>query len=55
LLPFGEMLKGVRIIGLGEGSHGMREHFQAKHGLIRYLVDKRAIEPLSLKQALLPA
>lgn len=35
-----DVLRDVRIIGLGEGSHGTREHFQMKHRLVRFLVEQ---------------
>ncbi len=30
----------ARVVGLGEGTHGTREHFQMKHRLLEYLVEQ---------------
>nr|WP_203590150.1 erythromycin esterase family protein [Streptomyces sp. SID13031] len=38
LAPLGEALAGVRVVGLGEATHGTREFFQLKHRLFEYLV-----------------
>lgn len=37
LAPLKEMIGGARVVGLGEGTHGTREHFQLKHRLVEYL------------------
>ena len=47
-----EVLRGVRIVGLGEGSHGTREHFQFKHRLIRYLVENLGFRTFMIESAL---
>lgn len=36
--PFAKALKNVRIVGLGEGTHGSREFFQFKHRMLEFLV-----------------
>lgn len=36
-----EVLKGVRVVGLGESTHGTREFFQLKHRLLEFLVRER--------------
>ena len=51
LESFGNMLDGVKIVGLGEGSHGTREHFQLKHRLIRYLVEKKGFRTFAIEAA----
>jgi erythromycin esterase len=38
LKPLKQVLRGVRIVGLGEETHGTREFFQLKHRLVAYLV-----------------
>ena len=38
LKPLKEVLRGVRIVGLGEETHGTHEFFQLKRRLIEYLV-----------------
>lgn len=34
------MIGDARVVGLGEGTHGTREHFQMKHRLLEFLVEK---------------
>lgn len=38
LQPLKETLKDVRIVGLGEATHGTREFFQFKHRMVEFLV-----------------
>src|SRR5205085_4209183 len=39
LAPLKKMIgENVRVVGLGEATHGSREHFQAKHRLLEFLV-----------------
>src|SRR6476659_5855554 len=38
LKPLKQVLRGVRIVGLGEETHGTREFFQLKRRLVEYLV-----------------
>ncbi len=38
LKPLKAILQEVRVIGLGESTHGTREFFQMKHRLVRFLV-----------------
>jgi len=38
LKPLKQVLRGVRIVGLGEETHGTREFFQLKHRLVEFLV-----------------
>ena len=40
LEPFGKSLKGVRIVGMGEPTHGTREAFLFKHRMFEYLVER---------------
>lgn len=38
LQPLKEILRDVRVVGLGEATHGTREFFQLKHRLLEFLV-----------------
>jgi erythromycin esterase len=38
LLPLWDVLRDVRVMGLGEATHGSREFFQLKHRLLDFLV-----------------
>jgi erythromycin esterase len=38
LEPLKKVLKNVRLVGLGEGTHGSREFFQFKHRMLEFLV-----------------
>ncbi|MGW0523605.1 erythromycin esterase family protein [Crossiella sp. NPDC003009] len=38
LKPLAEALDGVRVVGLGEATHGSREFFTLKHRLVEFLV-----------------
>ncbi|MFE3882311.1 erythromycin esterase family protein [Streptomyces lydicus] len=38
LEPLGAALRGVRIMGLGESTHGTREFFRLKHRIVQFLV-----------------
>ncbi len=38
LQPLKEILKEVKVVGLGEATHGTREFFQLKHRLLEFLV-----------------
>src|SRR5262245_60190227 len=43
------MIGDARIVGLGEGTHGTREHFQAKHRLIEFLVEEMGFGIFSIE------
>ncbi|MGX5210406.1 erythromycin esterase family protein [Streptomyces violaceus] len=49
LRPFGAALAGVRVVGLGEATHGTREFFQLKHRLVRFLVREAGFTTLALE------
>jgi erythromycin esterase len=38
--PLVDRLRGARVVGLGEATHGTREFFQLKHRLIRLMVER---------------
>lgn len=40
LAPLGRALEGVRVVGLGEATHGTREFFLLKHRIVEYLVSE---------------
>ena len=40
LQPLKSVLKDVRVIGLGEATHGTREFFQFKHRMLEFLVQE---------------
>lgn len=40
LMPLNAVLKDVRIVGLGEATHGSREFFQFKHRMIEFLASE---------------
>jgi len=40
LAPLTPVLAGVRVVGLGESTHGTREFFQLKHRMFEYLVSE---------------
>ncbi len=40
LAPLTPVLSGVRVVGLGESTHGTREFFQLKHRMFEYLVNE---------------
>ncbi len=49
LKPLKSVLKNVRIVGLGEASHGQREFFQFKHRMLEYLVTQMGFTAFSLE------
>ncbi|WP_405797783.1 erythromycin esterase family protein [Streptomyces sp. NBC_01506] len=49
LQPLKQVLDGVRIVGLGESTHGTREFFQLKHRLLEYLVTELGFTVLAME------
>ncbi|MDQ4021642.1 MAG: erythromycin esterase family protein [Actinomycetota bacterium] len=49
LARWGERLGGVRVVGLGEATHGSREFFTLKHRLIEYLVTQQGFTVFALE------
>ncbi|MCC6426370.1 MAG: erythromycin esterase family protein [Phycisphaerales bacterium] len=49
LQPLKAMIGNARIVGLGEGTHGTREHFQAKHRLVEFLVEEMGFDIFSIE------
>ncbi|MFD3731292.1 erythromycin esterase family protein [Streptomyces sp. NPDC058632] len=51
LNALGRMVKGARVVGLGEATHGSRDFFRMKHRLFRYLVEEKGFRAFSLELA----
>lgn len=49
LTPLENILKDVRIVGLGEATHGTREFFQLKHRLVEFLVEEMGFTVFGLE------
>lgn len=49
LEPLRRVLEGVRVVGLGEATHGTREFFQLKHRLLEFLVAEMGFQALALE------
>ncbi|MFC8824897.1 erythromycin esterase family protein [Streptomyces sp. NPDC057137] len=49
LQPLKEVLDGVRIVGLGESTHGTHEFFRLKHRLLEYLVTELGFTTLAME------
>jgi len=54
LQPLKEILKNVRIVGLGESTHGTREYFQLKHRLTRFLVEEMGFRVFTIEAGVIP-
>lgn len=48
-LSFLDRLGGVRIVGMGEATHGSREFFQMKHRIFRYLVEQYGFRAIAFE------
>ncbi|MFC8721069.1 erythromycin esterase family protein, partial [Kitasatospora sp. NPDC057198] len=55
LRPLGAALDGVRVVGLGEATHGTRELFRLKHRLLEFLVAELGFTALALEAPAAPA
>ncbi|MFF5706941.1 erythromycin esterase family protein [Streptomyces sp. NPDC012794] len=49
LQPLGEALRGTRIIGLGESTHGTSEFFRLKHRMLEFLVREEGFTALAME------
>lgn len=49
LQPLKHILRDVRIVGLGEATHGTREFFQFKHRLLEFLVTEMDFNTFTLE------
>jgi erythromycin esterase len=49
LQPFADALAGVRVIGLGEATHGSREFFLLKHRMLEFLVTEQGFTVLAME------
>jgi erythromycin esterase len=49
LLPLKEVLRDVRVVGLGEATHGTREFFQVRHRMLEFLVKEMGYTVLAVE------
>ena len=49
LQPLKQVLKGVKVVGLGETTHGTREIFQMKHRLLEFLVTEMGFNTFAVE------
>ncbi|AIA02558.1 erythromycin esterase family protein [Streptomyces noursei] len=49
LEPLRGMLNGVRVVGLGESTHGTSEFFRLKHRIVEYLVQEMGFNTLAME------
>ncbi len=49
LRPLQRTLAGVRIVGMGETTHGTKEIYQVRHRLLRYLVEEMGFTGLAIE------
>jgi len=49
LKPLKEILRDVRVVGLGEATHGTREFFQVRHRLLEFLVQEMGFTTLAVE------
>ncbi|MGZ9934229.1 erythromycin esterase family protein [Streptomyces sp. NC-S4] len=49
LRPLGEALRGTRIVGLGESTHGTGEFFRLKHRIVEFLVREEGFTALAME------
>lgn len=51
LQPLKEILKDVKVVGLGEATHGTREFFQIKHRILEFLVLEMGFNAFALESS----
>jgi erythromycin esterase len=51
LRPLGTALEGVRVVGLGEATHGTHEGFTVKHRLVEFLVKEMGFTALAMESS----
>lgn len=49
LQPLKEILKDVKVVGLGENTHGTKEFFQVKHRLLEFLVTEMGFQAFAME------
>jgi erythromycin esterase len=49
LRPLGRMVKGAKVVGLGEATHNSHEFFTLKHRVFRYLVEEKGFTTFALE------
>jgi erythromycin esterase-like protein len=47
--PLGDVLRGTRIVGLGESTHGTSEFFRLKHRIVEFLVREAGFTTLAME------
>lgn len=52
LQPLKQIIGEARIVGLGEATHGTREHFQIKHRLLEFLVEEMGFSIFSIEASM---
>lgn len=51
LAPFGKMVEGAKIVGLGESWHNMHEFLEGRYRLTRYLIASKNFRAVFLRVA----
>ena len=49
LQPLKQILKDVKVVGLGENTHGTKEFFQVKHRLLEFLVKEMGFQAFAIE------
>ena len=52
LAAMGKLLKGVKVVGMGEATHGTSEFFAMKHRMFRYLVEEQGFTVFGLEASM---
>ena len=54
LQPLKEILRGVKVVALGESTHGTKEFFRLKHRLVRFLAEEMGFRTFVLEAGMIP-
>ncbi len=54
LQPLKEILRNVRLVALGESTHGTKEFFQLKHRVFRFLVEEMGFRAFIIEAGMIP-
>jgi len=54
LQPLKKVLKNVKVVGLGENTHGSREFFQLKHRMLEFLVTEMGFQGVAFESSYAP-
>lgn len=52
MAPLRQVVGDARVVGLGEATHGTREHFQAKHRMLEFLVSEMGFTVFAIEASL---